>query len=115
MELSGVIIKEVTTQGRNVQLAVYPFFTTYHIHHFRRRGQFDMIWEGDKLPEWHKSLSNILFDKVPGLQDLFFTNGEITLQHSGVLEDAEVIELTKEVITPFLEQELRLRMLDRDR
>ncbi|MCK9369899.1 hypothetical protein M0R04_08345 [Candidatus Dojkabacteria bacterium] len=106
-----VIIKNVTEQKHNIHLAVHPFRCDYFIKSFRGKGDYQMIRDTEELPEWQKKLSDDLYDNIPGLREIYFSNGEITLQHVGVFEDEELIEEASKIIEPYLTTNLKLEGL----
>lgn len=109
-DLTRPIIKNVTRDERNVHLAVYPFFHN-SINMMMHKGHYGEYFD-EKLSEWKKELADKLWDNVPGISCLFFNNGEITIQHNGVLEDNDVIELATRVIQPYLETNIRIMTID---
>lgn len=74
------------------------------------KGGYTQSYSED-LPAWQTDLADELWDGIPGLNTLFFHNGSITIQHSGLFEDAEIIDAATRIITPFLQTQLTLDML----
>ncbi len=101
-----VVIKNVTEQPKNIHLAVHPF-PFNRIKMMMHKGDYTNN-DGTELEEWQKHLADDLWDKIPGISDLFFCNGEITIQHQGVFEDEEIIEVATEIIKPYLDKNLNL-------
>ena len=113
MKFDKVVIKNNTTGANNIHLAVHPFRCAYVIKHMMEKGDYDVGYgeTREPLPDWQQKLSDELWDNIPGLQSLFFQNGEITLQHSGVFDDTEIIKSSTDILNPYLERELRLQKL----
>lgn len=106
MDFDRVVIKDVTRMENNIHLAVHPFSTP--------NAELIMMMSKNRfveLPEWQQKLADALWDNIPGLDTLFFNNGGITLQHTGIFSDAEIIEAAEEIIRPVLETQLTLRKL----
>lgn len=111
MNFDRVIIKDVTRTETNIHLAVHPFTTpNAELVMMMSRERYQSP-SGTELPEWQQRLADALWDGIPGLDTLFFNNGEITLQHTGVFSDAEIIEAAEEIIRPVLETQLTLKKL----
>ena len=108
-EFDHVVIRNRTKQEQNIHLAVHPFMAGEEgIVMMTRRGNY-----GDAdLPEWKQRLADKLWDTLPGLHRLFFLNGEITIQHGGVFEDAEIFEVASAIIRPALEAQLLLASIE---
>ncbi len=83
----------------NLHILVHPFNTD---HIVMMMGKESIRWRKEELHEWQVPLAEQLFDKIPGLQTLFFNNGEITMQHAGVFSDTEVFLKVKEIVEPVL-------------
>ena len=110
MDLNKPIIKDVTLDSKNVHLAVYPFFhgainMMMHMGDYGEHGY-------NPMQEWEHELSDKLWNNIPCLNMMFFSNGNITLQHNGLLTDAEVIELATPIIMPYLETNIKLKQLE---
>lgn len=86
--------------------AVYPF-PIDGVRFMFSKGHYD-DGNRDDLPVWMRQLADKLWDSIPGIQQIIFSNGEIQLTNSGVCTQAEVIEMAKAIILPFLEVEFRL-------
>lgn len=103
-----VVIRNVTSQATNVHLAVHPFRCFDGIRMMMHRGDYNDLFKKEELSEWKQRLADALWDEIPGLQNLFFSNGEITLQHHGVFEDAAIAAAATEIIQPALEAQALL-------
>ena len=103
-----VAINDVTKQSNNVHLGVHPFYCQEAIRMMEYKGHYGHLRQ-EELPEWKKTLADLLWDTIPGLQALFFRNGGITLQHSGAFSDKKIVEAATQIIRPFLEGELKLQ------
>ena len=110
LNLGTIRIKATGRDLHNIRLAVYPFRQD-SIYMLEYRGDYGHSWQ-EPLSPWKVALADTLWDSIPGLQRIFYSNGEISLQHSGAFEDAEVKDLAVSIISPALEQELRLQMMD---
>lgn len=111
MNFNKVIIKNVTQQPNNIHIAVHPFPIKV-IRMMMYKGDYeDSDYKGE-LSQWQKELSDKLFDNIPGLSDLFFDNGNITIQHSGVFSDPEIYNAAVEIIEPYLKSQLALQSLE---
>jgi len=106
-------IRNITQEQQAVNLAVYPFSCMEGTRMMYCRGEYNDILSGE-LSQWKRALADALWDGVPGLNILYFSNGGITLRHNGVCDDAEVIELATAIITPALEQNLALSILGKE-
>lgn len=110
-DFNRVIIRNTTEHEENIHLSVHPFPMEDGIRMMMHRGDYG-LWEREKpLAQWKKELADALWDGIPGLQHLFFNNGQITLQHHGVFPDAGIIEAAEAIIRPVLETQLRLQAL----
>ena len=108
----NVIIKNITQQETNIHLAVHPFRNTGGIVMMSWKGHYGTtIGEQEPMAEWKQRLADSLWDDLPGLRTLFFTNGGITLQHGGIFNDDEIIKLAEEIIRPVLETQALLESL----
>lgn len=105
-KFNKVVIKDVTSQKHNIHLAVHPFPFGV-IMMMMNKGDYTNH-DGTELKDWQKRLADSLWENIPGISDLFFCNGEITIQHQGIFEDIEIIEAAKEIISPSLEENLKL-------
>lgn len=107
-----VVIRNKTEQEHNIHLAVHPFPVDGMIRSFDHSGDRDTLFnESEPLPEWQGKLVDTLYERIPGLQALFFRNGGITLQHSGVFDDEAIITEAEAILRPVLEENLRLKRL----
>jgi len=112
MRFKQVVIKNVTQQKHNIHLAVHPFYFDEVIRHFEKQGDYKGgSFQETEVVDWQRRLLDELWAGIPGLHSVFFTNGEITLQHAGIFDDEEIITSASEIIQPYLEQELKLRQL----
>ncbi len=101
-----VVINDVTQHKHNIHLAVHPFpFDS--IKMMMNKGDYTNH-DGTELNEWQTRLADSLWDNLPGVNDLFFNNGGITIQHNGIFEDNEIIEVAIEIIEPFLQANLKI-------
>lgn len=103
-----VVIKNTTQFHHNVWLAVYPFYVADMVR-MEHKGHYGYDWDTGSISEWQKALADKLWDKLPGLQTIYFDNGEIILQHNGLFSDEEIIAAATEVIQPVLEDNLLLQ------
>jgi hypothetical protein len=106
-----VVIINKTQQAENIHLAVHPFPFDHWITSMHKKGDYGHSFgeEGPEVTsEWQQRLADALWDGIPGLDTIFFKNGEITLQHAGVFSDEEIIEGAIAIIKPVLEQNLIL-------
>lgn len=101
-----VVVRNVTQQKNNVHLAVHPFFFN-RILMMMNKGDYSNH-DGSELTDWQKHLADELWNNIPGLSDLFFCNGEITIQHTGIFNDSEIFDAASEIIRPYLEENLTL-------
>ena len=108
-----IVIKNRTTHENNIHLAVYPFPMTGPdwIRSFRYKGDPDTDLGRESLVDWQRKCVDQFFEILPGLQAVFLRNGEITLQHSGVFSDEEIVEAASKILRPVLEENLRLERL----
>jgi len=102
-EFYKVVIRDKTMEQGNIHLAVHPF-PVPHILMMMGKGNYTDHY-GCSLPDWQRKLADELWDKLPGLQDLFFNNGEITIQHNGLFRDSEIREAAIKIIEPYLEEQ----------
>lgn len=109
-DFNRVVIRNVTQHDRNIHLSVHPFPLEAVIRMMETKGEYGNHFQDDP-PEWRQRLADALWDALPGLTRLFFANGSITLQHSGVFSDAEIIEAATEVIQPVLAGQLLLQQV----
>lgn len=109
MTFNKVVIKNTTQQEENVHLAVHPFKCD-KMAMMMGKGDYgtDYFNSGWEMPEYQKKLADQLWEEIPGLHNLFFSNGQITLQHVGLFTDEQIIEAATEIIRPILEQNLLL-------
>jgi len=105
-QFNKVVIRDVTQQKHNVHLAVHPF-PFGSILMMMHKGSYTNH-DGTELIDWQKSLADSLWDNIPGLSDLFFSNGNITIQHHGIFEDEDIKTAAEAIIRPFLEENLKL-------
>lgn len=63
------------------------------------------------MVEWKCRLADALFEGIPGLTRLFFTNGNITIQHSGAFPGKDILAAAKAIIQPALEAQLALSLM----
>ena len=109
-----VVIKRLPqSESGNIHLALHPFHLVgpEWIRSFKHKGDFDTIFDREPLPEWQQKLVDELFESLPGLQTVFFKNGEITLQHSEVFSDDEIVEAATKLLHPVLSINLQLTKL----
>jgi hypothetical protein len=106
-----VVVVNKTMHAHNVHLGVHPFSFPSGIKMMTRKGDYDFYLKSGEMAEWQKKLADELWDGIPGLSTLFFDNGQITLQHSGVFTDHDIVAEATDIITPFLEQEMLLKNL----
>jgi hypothetical protein len=103
-----VVIKADARHPRNIHLAVHPF---------RMPGPVAILVAGlydpPGVPPSKRPLADRLWEGIPGLLALFFSNGKITIQHSGLFPDEEIITAATEIIAPHLEEQLALDRLGR--
>ena len=101
----------------NVHIGVYPLFVSrLQLIMGASSCQGDFVDYGNSnsgrvLSESQQNLAKQLFEEVPGINALFLGNGCVTIQHTGVFNDDEVVELATSVLTPYLEAELKFRSL----
>ena len=101
-----VVIKQGwPEQQHNIHLAVHPF-SFGRIRMMNYKGD-EGIFDEPLLP-WQQAIADALWDSIPGLARLFFTNGAITIQHNGAFADAEIVATATEILRPALEEELQL-------
>ncbi len=105
-DFNRVVIRDRTAQQHNIHLAVHPFLMD-GIRMITRKGDYMDIYRGP-LPDWIAHLADELWDGVPGLSTLFLKNGGITIQHEGAFDDKEIVTAAKEIIEPFLTEQLTL-------
>lgn len=97
-----VVIRPRGGQLGNIHLGVWPFSvgSIVGIEHYSLETQLA------KLPEPYAALARTLWDAVPGIKHLYFSNGQITIQHSGAFDDEEIIDVVSPIIHPVLEAAL---------
>lgn len=108
-----VIIRNRTEQKENIHLSVHPF-RSRGLRMMLGPGHYDETsddYKGDSMPEWQRKLADSLWENIPGIQTLFFGNGQITIQHAGVFEDGEITEAAINILRPALETQLLLESL----
>ena len=101
-----VVIRDRTEHQGNIHLAVHPFKCD-GLRRIENPGDYMDIRKGP-LPDYLASLADALWDGIPGLTRLFFSNGQITLQHTGVFDDKEIVAAARELLEPILETNLAL-------
>ncbi|KKM96752.1 hypothetical protein LCGC14_1174890 [marine sediment metagenome] len=104
VDFNKVVIRDTPKQEGNIHLSVHPFRVD-SIHMMSQRGEYGHDWK-EPIPPWQRLVADALWDSIPGLTTLFFQNGKVTLQHSQVFPDHEIAQAAKEVLTPFLENNL---------
>lgn len=105
-DFNRVVIRDRTENAHNIHLAVHPFRCDSP-RKIDSQGDYMNIFKGP-LPDWLARLADGLWDAIPALTCLLFRNGEITIQHTGVFDDKEIVEAAKEIIEPFLTEQLTL-------
>ncbi len=105
-DFNRVVIRNRTQDEKNIHLAVHPFKCD-GLRQINVKGDYTDIFKG-LPPDWMIHLADDLWDGIPGLARLFFSNGQITIQHTGTFDDKEIIEAAKEIIEPFLTEQLTL-------
>lgn len=105
-----VVFRHVGVSERNVHIAVHPFPC--------EDGTRGMSWRTDygsplkeALAEWKCRLADALWDGIPGLHDLFFSNGMISIQHTGAFSDKEVLTAAEAIIRPVLAAQLAVSQM----
>ena len=108
-----VVFKNLTLQKNNIHLGVHPFRMGEGIVMMMSKGDYGLSHQ--KLDsQWEKDLADKLWDNIPGMDILFFDNGEVTLQHKGIYEDEELISVAEQIIRPILEWGLALAQQDEE-
>ncbi len=111
-DFNRVVIKDISLSfdQHAVRMAVHPFpFDGDGEDYFKMtsRGKFSI-----DIPDHQKRLANALWERIPGLRSMYFKNGEISIYHSGIFENEEIYKAALDIVTPFLEQNLALHMMD---
>jgi hypothetical protein len=101
-----VVIKADARSSTNIHLAVHPFRMPRPVA-MLSAGPYEDLG----LPPSKRPLADQLWEGIPGLSALFFSNGNITINHSGLFPDAEIIAAATEIIAPHLEEQLVLDRL----
>lgn len=96
--------------AHNIWLAVHPLKLDY-IRGSDRPGDYGRIGNWSDTPQYLKDLIDQLWDTLPGLHHLSFSNGQVVIQHSGAFSDQEITEVAIEIIRPVLEANLSLESL----
>ena len=104
-----VVIRNNTEQQHNIHITVHPF-PIKSIYMFSWKGDYGH-YEDKELSQYQKSLADKLWDEIPGLHSMFFSNGNITLQHTGIFPDNDIYEVAVSIIQPVLEENLKLELL----
>lgn len=111
-KFNKVVLRNKTEQMCNVHIAAHPFRCEYSIKAMNYKGDYRFFLSEETMPEWQQKLADQLWDGIPGLHTLFFTNGNITIQHSGVFDDDDIFEAACEIIRPVLETNKLLNDLE---
>jgi hypothetical protein len=101
-----VVIKADARHPGNIHLAVHPFRMPKRVVILVAG-----LYDPPGVPPSKRPLADRLWEGIPGLLALFFSNGEITIQHSGLFPDEEIITAATAIITPHLEEQLVLDRL----
>lgn len=115
-DFNRVVIRDRTKQQYNIHLAVHPFHFTEGIRMMSSEDAVDDFMTrasnehnaANPLTGPQARLAKNLMASIPGIQHLFFANGAITIQHTGVFDDKAIIAAAKEIIEPFLTEQLTL-------
>lgn len=110
MEFNKVVFRHVGRGEQNIHIAVHPFPCNDGLRMMSYRQDYGNLFK-DELVEWKKGLADALWDGIPGLSRLFFSNGSITLQHEGVFTDVEILEEAEAIIRPILQAQLVLSQM----
>lgn len=112
MSFNVVVFRNKTKRVNNIHLSVHPFYQPFvYSMYFRGDYKEHIPYNNGGIALCWRPLADKLWDNIPGLNVLFFLNGEIILQHSGVFPDNEIIEAAREIILPYLEEQLKLNNL----
>ena len=107
--LLKMIAKALVSACEDLRLAVHPFTVTGGLYLMNNKGDYGTDTPKPELFQWQKELADTLWDVIPGLLTLFFSNGEIHIRHSGCFSNKELESVALSVIKPFLSRELRER------
>ncbi|MAH47252.1 hypothetical protein CMI37_15615 [Candidatus Pacearchaeota archaeon] len=99
-----------TEQRGNIHIAVHPF-RVEKLAMMSWKGDYGTFVDEHPLSETQQRLADKLWEEVPGLRTLFFANGQITLQHSQVFNDTEIVESARPFIESVLNANLELETL----
>jgi hypothetical protein len=105
-----VVFHPVDSSERNIHIAVHPFPCDDVIRLMESPGDYGRVTQ-EPLTEWKRRLADALFEGIPGLTHLFFTNGNITIQHAGIFSQAEILAGAEAIVRPVLEVQLALSLM----
>jgi hypothetical protein len=99
-----VVLRAESLQRGNIHIAVWPFALDdiYSMESYMRKVRDETL----KLPEWLRPLAQQLWDEIPGLKMLSFSNAQIVIQHAKVFEDSEILQVAAPLIEPVLRANL---------
>jgi len=105
-----VVFKADTSHSQIVQMAIHPFFINQMVI-MPAPGNYGILLDTPAIADYQKQLADALWDHIPGLSCLFFTNGSIVIQHAGVFSSEEIAAAAEKIILPVLENTLRFTHL----
>ncbi len=78
------------------------------VHPFYVKGVFlSRLSSQEKISNWQFELAEKI-NKLPGVQNINLTNGEICIIHNGLFSDEEIYCEAKKIIEPYLKTNLLL-------
>lgn len=111
MGFNKIVFSAHINYSANIHIRVHPFAVSRMVM-MTEPGEYNHYFTDDTpLTESQKILADTLWEAIPGLNNLFFDNGEITIQHDGLFDDSEILEAAKTIIMPELEATLELQRL----
>ncbi len=91
-----------------IALTVHPFFLI-GIHLIIGKGHYG--FNEEDLGENFRRLSDRLWEAIPGIESISFSNSSIIITHKGVFPEEDLVNSIKLLVRPELEANVRLQSL----